>query len=49
MNHPWMLQEAKREHLPSVQENIKKFKSKVRVVLNAIKVVNIMQSLRTEK
>jgi hypothetical protein len=49
MGHPWMLGEANTEHLPQVQENIKKFKSKVRVVMNALKVVGLMNTLRMNK
>lgn len=49
MGHPWMLGEANTEHLPQVQSNIKKFKSKVRVVMNALKAVSMMQSLKMPK
>lgn len=49
MEHPWMLGEANREHLPQVQSNIKKFKSKVRVVMNALKAVHLMETLKMNK
>lgn len=41
-----MLGEGDNNHLQTVQENIKKFKSKLRQVRNAIRAVRIMQSLR---
>ncbi len=46
INHPWMLGDADNNHLTTVQDNIKKFKSKLRQVRNAIRAVRIMQSLR---
>jgi serine/threonine protein kinase len=46
INHPWMVIEARRANLNSVQENIKKFKNKLRQVINAIRAVRIMQGLR---
>ena len=46
INHPWMLGNADNNHLATVQDNIKKFKSKLRQVRNAIRAVRIMQSLK---
>ena len=46
INHPWMLGNADNNHLTTVQDNIKKFKSKLRQVRNAIRAVRIMQSLK---
>ena len=49
INHPWMVQEARRESLVSVQDNLKKFKSKLIHVKNAIKAVRLMQSFQIPK
>lgn len=46
INHPWMVIEARRANLNSVQENIKKFRNKLRQVMNALRAVRIMQGLR---
>jgi hypothetical protein len=47
INHPWMTNDVGSSTiLNNVQENIKKFKSKLRQVKNAIRAISIMQSLR---
>jgi hypothetical protein len=46
INHPWMAGDVGTAILSNVQENIKKFKSKLRQVKNAIRAISIMQSLR---
>lgn len=49
INHPWMTGEISAPAiLTNVQENIKKFKSKLRQVKNAIRAISIMQSLRKQ-
>jgi serine/threonine protein kinase len=45
INHKWMTKDIVPTILPNVQENIKKFKSKLRQVKNAIRAISIMQSL----
>jgi serine/threonine protein kinase len=45
INHSWMVNEASTSPLKNVQENIKKFKSKLRQIKNAIHAISIMQSL----
>ena len=45
INHPWMVSEARKDSLASVQDNLKKFKTKLRQVKNAIKAVRLMQGL----
>ncbi len=45
INHKWMTGEITPVILPNVQENIKKFKLKLRQIKNAIRAISIMQTL----
>ena len=49
INHPWMVSEARKDSLPSVQDNLKKFKTKLRQIKNAVKAVRLMQALNLNR
>lgn len=46
INHPWMVGSGQNAPLASVQENIKKFKSKLRQVKNAIRAISLMKGFK---
>jgi hypothetical protein len=45
INHPWMLGEEHTQQLPSVPENIKKFKSALKKAHRMVSIFRAMQSV----